>query len=840
MDFYQYFQPGEDLAEPAVTLAARDIIAAGMQVIPLTKGSKEPANIKSVYELISHPINQHNFDYYFNRDVDLGIILTDDMEFIDIDEKNKPGITQAVLKAIEYGWPEISEALTIDFTPSGGCHLLYRSEVIGGPQSLAKVPATPNPLTIIERISKSNKQYIKISPSEGYSLKQGNPLSLKFLTAEQRNWLSALSESFNELHIPEVKRKEAEREDSPWFVFNRQNDWKYIRNQLIDRNWSVVMDLTDKVVVKRPGKSEQRSSGVIYKDKSWLYLYTTSSEFQDGKPYSPFGVYCLFYHDNNIGMACKQLASEGVGKNITEEGQFWIRNKTKVKIKYTELLNWLHSIGYRVYNKTIVQVINNMVEIADESAMKKAFIHEVEFDMQDEMYERVGTIFSSEGGLIAMLHPLDGNFIRDDKEFIWLFFRNLAIKINSTNCEPFEYKQLTGYIWKSSIIDRDFYETDYTGCDADKFCDILANGKRQDLQEILGYSISQYKDPLNPRAVIIMEDIDADEEGESQGGSGKGLLFQFVEQYRKPAYFDGKNFKTSDQFIFQNVEQDTAILFIDDVEKQFRFNTLFSILTGGMMINKKNKPQVIIPFSRSPKIFITSNYSIGGMDISSNRRKYEFAINKYFGQDVEPIDIFKREFFTGWDRPEWLRFDNFMADCCIKYLGEQNKKNIGNITANSSERSLISNTNREFVDYMDGQLSVNFFDFAPLHFKTKTIHFPDGSMTTNGVDVTAYLNSKDIPDSYFTVTKKALFDKVHELVKSKYFTVTRLSQWLNKWSESRGVEMDVSYKKISDGERMYRIITWEYNFFNSHTSGKPSKNDVGTQSGMWSANEKWE
>jgi hypothetical protein len=841
MNFYQYYQPGDTLEENPVKLAAKDIIAHGMQVIPLTKGSKKPANIKSVYELLSHPINDKNFDYYFSaREIDLGIILQDDMEFIDIDEKNKPGITQSVLKAIEYGWPEIYEALTIDFTPSGGCHLIYRSEVIGGKQSLAKVPASPNPLTTIERISKSNKQYIKISPSEGYSLKQGNPLDLKFLTSEQRNWLSALAESFNELHTPEVKRKEAEREDSPWSVFNKQNDWKYIRNELIDRHWTIVMELTDKVVVKRPGKSDQRSSGVIYKDKSWLYLYTTSSEFEDGKPYSPFGVYCLFYHDGNIGMACKQLASQGIGKNISEEGQFWIRNKTKIKIKYTELLNWLHSIGYRVYDKTIVQVINNTVEIADEVAMKRAFISEVEFEMQDEMFERVGTIFSNEGGLIAMLTPLDDNFIRDDKDSIWLFFRNLAIKISSLGCEPFDYKHLTGYIWKSSIISRDFYETSFEGCDADKFSDILANGKKQDLQEILGYSISQYKDPLNPRAVIIMEDIDANEEGESQGGSGKGLLFQFVEQFRKPCYFDGKNFKTSDQFIFQNVEQDTAILFIDDVEKQFRFNSLFSILTGGLMINKKNKPQTIIPFSRSPKIFITSNYSIGGMDISSNRRKYEFAISKYFGEDVEPIDVFKREFFTGWDKTEWLRFDNFMVDCCVKYLGELNKKNIGNITANSSERSLISNTNREFVDYMDGQESVNFFDFAPLHLKTKTIHYPDGSMTTNGVSVEAYIHSPNIPDNYFTIAKTALFDKLKDRVKSKYFSISKLSQWLNRWADARGAEIDVSYKRIADSERIYRIIAWKYNFFNSDTAKNPSRDDSESGLKLWQANPEWD
>lgn len=839
MNFYSYYDPSEALDEPAVTIAARDIIANGMQVIPLLKGAKEPANIKSVYELITHPIHEHNIDFYFkDRDVDLGIILQDDMEFIDVDEKSCPGITSAFLKAVEFGWPEIYDKLTIDFTPSNGCHLIYRSEIIGGKSALAKVPANPQPLAIIERISKSNKQYIKISPSEGYVLKKGNPLELEFLTAEQRNWLSALGESFNKLHIPEVKKDEAEREDSPWFVFNQRNDWKYIRNELIDRNWSVVMDLPDKVVIKRPGSSEQRSSGVIYKDKSWLYLYTTSSEFEDGKPYSPFGVYALFYHDNNIGFACRQLASEGCGKNLYDEGQFWKRNKSKIEIKYTALLNWLHAIGYRVYNKSIVQVIDNIVSISDESNMKRAFIGEVEFEMQDKMFERVSTIFSDEGGLIAMLSELDDNFVRDDKDSIWLFFRNLAIKITDKGCEPNEYKKLSGYIWKSSIIDRDFYETDFAGCDADRFTEILSGNKKSNLQELIGYSISQYKDPLNPRAVIIMEDIEAEEEGESQGGSGKGLLFQFIEQFRKAAYFDGKSFRPSDQFLFQNVEQDTAVIFIDDVEKNFKFNYLFSILTGSLLINKKNKPQIIIPFDKSPKIFITSNYSVGGMDISTNRRKYEFAITKYFGDEVEPIDVFGHEFFTGWDKKEWLKFDSFIVDCCIKYLSELNKKNIGNVTANSSERALVNNTNKEFIDYMDGQLALNFFDFCPLYLKRKEVTYPDGSMTTNGVDVDGFLNSEDNPDAYFIMTKKLLFEKVYELCKSKYLTTTKLTHWIKKWAVSRDVEIDTKYKRISQSDLAYRIIKWNYHFYKKEA--KKSENDGPEVSTMFKKNPNWE
>lgn len=822
MNFYEYHQPGETLEEPAVYTAAKDLMLNGFQVIPLTKGKKEPANIRSVYEIIAHPINAKNFDFYFkDRNVDLGIIMDYNMEFIDIDPKNKKGVEQHVLKALELGWPELYEKLVIDFTPSGGCHIIYRSEVIGGNSTLAKIKASPNPLAIIERINRHNKQYIKVSPSDGYNLTQRNPFEIPFLTAEERNWISAVCASFNEVLKPEVKKKEAEREDSPWAVFNTTHGWKYIREQLIDRGWSIHSDREDKVMVKRPGDTHQQYSGAIFKESNTLYLFTPSTEFQNEKGYSPFGVYALLYHDGNSGAACRQLASEGCGKNIYDEGQFWKREKSKIKIKYTELLAWYHSIGYYMHNGTIVQVLDNVVDIVDESSIKRAFISEVEFEMQDDMYEKVSTIFSDKGGLMSMLHKLPDKFIRDGKDETWLFFSNIAIRITPEAIIPVPYNQIDGYIWKSDIIDRNYYGTPFDGCDAARFIKILGGDKETSLQKIIGYLVSKYKDAMNPRAVILMEDIDPETEGESQGGSGKGLCVQLVRQFRKITDIDGKNIRFADPFLFQNVDLDTAIIFIDDVEKSFKFSSLYSILTNPMQVNKKNKPQIIIPFEESPKVVITSNYSVGGMDASSSRRKYEFPVVKFFGEQMEPIQLFNRQFFSGWDRDEWLRFDNFIIDCCQKYLAEGDKKSIGNRTDKSAERSLVSNTNREFIEYMDGQLRANFFDFAPYVLKNLEVTYADKTHTTNAVNMSQFKDED--PDHYFLLGKQTMTEKVAKMCNYKNLSATRLTQWVNRWAESRSVEIDANYRRASDGERFYRIIKWNSNF-TPETKSNESRN----------------
>ena len=113
MNIYDYLEQGE-IIDKACYVAARELIAAGHHVIPLDKGEKKPtSNIKRVADIVQHPINLQNVDYYFDRDCDIGIMMQRGMEVIDIDEKKCKGITKKILNTIEQGWPELYEKLVI-------------------------------------------------------------------------------------------------------------------------------------------------------------------------------------------------------------------------------------------------------------------------------------------------------------------------------------------------------------------------------------------------------------------------------------------------------------------------------------------------------------------------------------------------------------------------------------------------------------------------------------------------------------------------------------------------------------------------------------------------------
>lgn len=478
------------------------------------------------------------------------------------------------------------------------------------------------------------------------------------------------------------------------------------------------------------------------------------------------------------------------------EGKFWIKEGKNIRVKYTKLMLWLHSKGYRIYENEIVQINHSIIKIVEEKELKATFLKTVEDYMVDQFYEKVGKIFSDDGGVMAMLAKLEDKFIKDTENETWLFFQNYAVQIQPHAINTIPYKNLSGYVWESAIIPRDYFIEDFNGCDAERFVSILGGEKHEQLQQLLGYTMSRYKDATNPRAVILTEDIDPEQEGDAQGGSGKGLLFSFIRQFRKVTDFDGKNFKFDNQFLYQNVDIDTNVIFIDDVPNKFKFENLFSILTGSLQVNRKNKKQIIIPFEKSPKVFITSNYSIGARDGSSNRRKHDFAIVKHFGEDLEPEQEFGRQFFSGWSETEWRRFDNFMAHCCMSYLCSPSRKAINNITDNSKERSLIQNTNKDFVDYMDGQLECSFYDFAPQELKTFTGDIA-GIWTVNGVDYQKWKQNMEQqrpnPSLFIILTNDGFFDKITTKLKLKFLTNHRLTRWLNEWAKDRNVVIDARY-----------------------------------------------
>ena len=110
-------------------------------------------------------------------------------------------------------------------------------------------------------------------------------------------------------------------------------------------------------------------------------------------------------------------------------------------------------------------------------------------------------------------------------------------------------------------------------------------------------------------AVILNDEVISDN---PEGGTGKGIFMNALGHMKKLVTIDGKAFTFERSFAYQLVSADTQILCFDDVKKYFDFERLFSVVTEGLTLEKKNKDTIKIPFNKSPKIAITTNYAIRG------------------------------------------------------------------------------------------------------------------------------------------------------------------------------------------------------------------------------------
>jgi hypothetical protein len=169
---------------------------------------------------------------------------------------------------------------------------------------------------------------------------------------------------------------------------------------------------------------------------------------------------------------------------------------------------------------------------------------------------------------------------------------------------------------------------------------------------------------------------------------------------KKLVLINGKGFDINKPFAFQTVQTDTQVLLFDDIDKNFKFENAFSIITEGLTIEKKGQDAIKIPFNESPKISLTTNYTVKGDGASHRRRVFEVEIANHYNDTYTPEDEFGHQFFSDWDDNEWEKFDNFMIRCIQFYLNnglvESNKVNL-------EFRKLKNNLGAEFIEFMESQ-----------------------------------------------------------------------------------------------------------------------------------------
>lgn len=184
----------------------------------------------------------------------------------------------------------------------------------------------------------------------------------------------------------------------------------------------------------------------------------------------------------------------------------------------------------------------------------------------------------------------------------------------------------------------------------------------------IGYMAMEYKDVSVNRAVIGMDGKQS-EVGQSNGRSGKSLIGVLMKNIEPTAYLNGKRRDLlEDQFVWNDVDEKTRLVFIDDVLINFNFERLFPNLTGDWTVNYKGGRRITFPYESSPKIYIATNHAIKGEGSSFTDRQWLLGFSDFYNDTHKPIDDFGCNFFSEWDYEQWNLCWNMIANCVQLYL----------------------------------------------------------------------------------------------------------------------------------------------------------------------------
>ena len=402
-------------------------------------------------------------------------------------------------------------------------------------------------------------------------------------------------------------------------------------------------------------------------------------------------------------------------KNLKKIKKFWVSSNTgKVRFTFKEALlrKWLKQQGYyRNDDFQVLKVKDNIAQSKTPQEVLNDVIAYIEKYNDDELMtcalKQCEEMLNKRKGILISLplFPLEKYFYTKYEALIPYLNGIAVITASGYYFESYKkFKQRNKFIYAKQIIQRNFDENGNEKGDFAKFSSFVTNDKKHLLnyRTTIGYLISTYKNPSIARAVII-SDIQSQIANEPLGRTGKGIVIKGLSHIVQTTEYNGKATDLkNDKFVYQNVTVLTALMVIQDVSKGFVFESLFSTLTDSMSVERKYQSKKTIDFSHSPKIALTTNYTIPQDTDSFKDRKHLLMLNNFFNAENKPEKHFKRMLFD-WNEKEWAKFDKYMVECVRLFL----EKGLVSYSDKKFERQkLINQTSEEFVELMESEYDI--------------------------------------------------------------------------------------------------------------------------------------
>jgi replicative DNA helicase len=320
---------------------AQEYLKAQLSVIP-TKEDKRPA-LPTWTPYQSQRIKEDEVDALFNTAKGIGIIcgaISGGLEVIDVDTKHDTtgSLWEELRALIEDNLPELYSRLVIAQTKSGGYHIYYRCSSIAGN---LKLSTKKNREVLVE--TRGEGGYVIAPPTPKYTYIQGDPGNIPTITPEDRDILFSISKSFNELEEikPKVNTTTSTTYNStglsPFEDYNQRGD---IVGLLESKGWRVVNQRGERINLLRPGSTDSKTSGNYHTGLRVLRVFSSSTEFNPNKGYSPSQVFSLLECNGDNKLTYRRLLDLGYGEPYKGEDVRPTQVKTeRIKVEVVNPVN---------------------------------------------------------------------------------------------------------------------------------------------------------------------------------------------------------------------------------------------------------------------------------------------------------------------------------------------------------------------------------------------------------------------------------------------------------------------------------------------------------------------
>jgi putative DNA primase/helicase len=324
-----------------VTLSIREtahqLAAAGISVTPVAPDTgKRPYGYWKLWQ--QHIATQEQIDTLWadsaeRPELGLGVVtgaVSGSLEMVELEEAamvHLDGIAElAHVSGISHLWERL-QAGWVERSPSGGVHWFYR--VDGTVPSNTKIASDENKHVLAETRGEGGFVVVAPTPGSFHATGQpwvrvaGGPETIPTITMGEREVLHSLLATLNRAPrraelaaVPFASDSHAtarpDGDVKPGDDFEAKTDWADI---LTPHGWSLVHTRGRERFWRRPGKTEGISASTGHAgDRDRLYVFTTSTRFDNDVPYTKFGAHALLNHDGDHHAAARELAAQGFGR----------------------------------------------------------------------------------------------------------------------------------------------------------------------------------------------------------------------------------------------------------------------------------------------------------------------------------------------------------------------------------------------------------------------------------------------------------------------------------------------------------------------------------------------